>query len=170
MKNFRITVGGLGGEIYIHKLDLETYDKFDELGEITSDEIDELGIEDIFDSEEIVSGAYNDPECYVIEVFEGENLIWSSLENNDVIDDGFYETQYCGEYLLCEDYIKGPNFFSCELTTEEFDPTKLKTVITDVGEMRELITNLMYDNITLERNYDESEFWSKGLSYFLSLN
>ena len=169
MTKFTIKVSGLGGELFIHPITDEQYDRLDQLGQIDQDNITDItNIEDYFSSDESLLGAYNDSECYIVEVFEGDKEIWSSLNNDEPLEEGEYQISHTGNYLLCEDYVKG-SFFEFDFEAENFDISKLKLVITDVGEVRELITGIMYDDIVLEKSYNDSDYWSKGLSYFLSI-
>lgn len=167
MTKYKIKVSGIGGEIFVFPITEEQFDELDVVGQIEQDYATEItSIEDFF-SDESISGPYNESENLIIQVFEEDNLIWSSTEYDDFIEDGEYDYPHIGYNLLCEDYVKG-SFFECEFESDSFDPTKLKLMISDVGGVRELVTGILYDDKLLENNYDNSEYISKGFSLFLS--
>ena len=173
-KIYRITVSGRGSESYIHKLDdnqgKSLFDLNVEDNECSNEEICEiLNKNDIFDTDDIVLGVYNNPEHYYIEVKNDNNvLIWDSTTKHE-----FKDTQVEYEFgddkiLIVEDYVKGI-LFTYEIELEEdFDSDKLTPIITDIGERIEVITDLMYGDVDLSFFKDYGDYWSKGISYYLN--
>ena len=168
---YKIILSGKGSESYIHQLNDSQFESLKELDIENADpDIDEvseiLDKNDIFETDNTFLGPYNDPENYIIEVFdESENLIWSSS------DDFVYCEFDCkfdnDRTLIVEDYSKG-QYFLYTLECDEFDPEKLKPIVVEVGERFEIITDLMYDDVNLADTKDWLDYWSKGLYYYLN--
>lgn len=172
MNTYKISLSGRGSECFIFPLDDVQYETLYK-GDVESDkmELDDileiLGVEDIFDSEESVLGTYLDE--YYISIFDiEENEIWSS-ESDDVDflaewkEDTIKET-----HLVIEDYSKG-NFFNFFVETdEEFDPTKISFIVTEVGDSRDIITSIKYNGEDLQDTKEFGDYWSKGLYYILT--
>jgi hypothetical protein len=135
MKKYKIVLGGRGADCYIYRLTDEQHEKLKE-GNVDKDE---MGMEQILeiinkdfitDSEEIVLGAYFEPDLHHFSVYdENENIIWESNKDWDPEfddEDEDYKITYDDEnILICEDLLKG-SFFSYVVETEEdFDSNKL---------------------------------------------
>ena len=170
---YKIILSGKGSESYIHQLNDSQFESLKELDiENTDPDIDEvskiLDKNDIFETDNTFLGPYNDPENYIIEVFdESENLIWSSSDDHEFVDCEFDCKFDNDRTLIVEDYSKG-QYFLYTLECDEFDPEKLKPIVVEVGERFEIITDLMYDDVNLADTKDWLDYWSKGLYYYLN--
>ena len=51
---------------------------------------------------------------------------------------------------------------------EEFDPKKLKPIVTEIGDRVEIITNFTYNETDLSFFKEYGDYWSKGLTYYLN--
>ena len=72
--------------------------------------------------------------------------------------------------LTQQDDQKG-NFFNYTLETEEeFDPKKLKPVIKEVAEVRDIISGMIYDDNDISDSMEFSNYWSKGFYYIVYEN
>ena len=114
---YKIEVNGKGGESFLFKLTEEKYEYLKDMGieddNMSYDDIIEfLEVDDVMDTNDIVSGVYTSNDCLWIKVTdESDVIVWES-------DDDFYFEecedfyQYNDDnYLLVEDYQKG-NFFN----------------------------------------------------------
>jgi len=170
---YKIILSGKGSESYVHQLSDSQYEILEEMDVENSDpDIDQLTEilekNDIFETDDTFLGPYNDPENYIIEVFDDvENLIWSSGIDHEFIDCEFECRFDNSRVLIVEDYSKG-QYFSYILDCDQFDPKKLKPVVIEVGERFEVITDLIYDDINLMDTKDWLDYWSKGLYYYLN--
>jgi hypothetical protein len=174
MRKYKIIVGGRGGECYIHHID--TNQKVSLLSEgveddkMESEQIAEvLEVDFVTDSDEVYLGPYNDPEVYLITVIdENDNVVWES-DNNHKFSDEEWEYKYTdADVLIVEDYIKG-QFYNYEIELEQdFDPTKLTAIVTEIGERLEVITDLAYSGVELKSYKEIGDYWSKGISYYIN--
>lgn len=174
MKKYKIIVGGRGGECYIHHID--TTKKVSLLSEDveenqmeTEDIAKILGVDFVTDSDEIYLGPYYDPEVYLITVLdENENVVWESDNEHQFPDEGWNYEYTDSDVLIVEDYVKG-QFFTYDIELEQdFDPSKLAVMVTELAERIEVITDIIYNGVDL-RDYKEcGDYWSKGISYYLS--
>lgn len=173
MNTYKISLGGRGSECFLFPLSDEQYEILEESGvEKEKMELDEianvLNIEDIFDSPQSILGAYLDE--FHISVYDyNDEEIWNS-ENGDLSgDDKWQGTEYDGQnYLVIEDYSKG-NFFNFYIDLEEeFDPSKLSLIITEVGRCRDIITSVKYNGVDLNDTKEFDDYWSKGFYFILS--
>ena len=168
---YKITLSGRGSESYIHQLSDSQFESLKELNLENSDS-DQLAQildkNDIFETDDIFLGPYNDAEHYIIEVFdESENLVWSSGEDH-WFGDCEFECKFDNDkVLIAEDYSKG-QYFSYTIECDEFDPEKLKPVVVEVGERFEVIVELKYDNKDLSDTKDWLDYWSKWMYYYLN--
>jgi len=174
MRKYKIIVGGRGGECYIHHIN--TNKKVSLLSEGVED--DQMETEDIAqilevdfvtDSDEVYLGPYNDPEVYLIIVMdENENVVWES-GNDHNFEDEEWEYKYTDvDVLIVEDYVKG-QFFSYDIELEQdFDPSKLSALVTEIGERLEIITDLVYSGVELKDYKEIGDYWSKGISYYVN--
>jgi hypothetical protein len=166
---YKIVISGRGSETYVHKLNEDQINIIKEM-DLEDPDVDELSSilkkEDIFDTDDIIFGAYSSPENFLIIVYDEEdNLIWESSDDHEFEDCDFRCVFDMDKVLLIEDYVKG-QFYSYELETDDFDFNKLTPVITEIGERIEVITDLVYDDQSLEKDY--LDYWSKGMYYYLN--
>jgi hypothetical protein len=174
MRKYKIIVGGRGGECYIHHI--ETNKKITLLSEGVEDDKMEsgqvaevLGLDFITDSDEVFLGPYNDPEVYLITVIdENENVVWES-DNEHQFQDEEWDYKYTEtDILIVEDYVKG-QFYTYELELEQdFDPSKLTALVTELGERLEIITDLVYKGVELNSYKEFGNYWSKGITYYIN--
>jgi len=168
---YKVTIGGRGSESYIHQLSDSQFESLKELNLENSDS-DQLAQildkNDIFETDDIFLGPYNDPEHYIIEVYdESDNLVWSSGEDH-LFSDCEFECKFDNDkVLIAEDYSKG-QYFSYTIECKEFDPEKLSSIVIEVGERFEVIVDLKYDNMDLSDTKDWLDYWSKGMYYYLN--
>jgi len=170
---YKIIVSGRGSECYVHSIDENQKSKLSDLGidnsygehETISEILDK---DDIFETDTIFLGPYNDPETFIIEVFnENNDKVWSSESNHEFKEEEFEFITAEGNYLIVDDYTKG-EFFNYEIELEEdFDSDKLKPVITEVIDGLDLITKIQYAETDLEVFKDYGGYWSKGITYHL---
>jgi len=174
---YTISLSGRGGDIAIFPITEEQFNYLQkndvESDNMSYDEICEyLEFEDLFSSSEhMVTGAYLS-ECFISVMNEetGEE-VWNS-EN----DSGFVNTEWKdggiegSDYLAVEDYMKGEFFTFYLETEEEFNPDKLIPIITEVAEVRDIITSFIYDGDDLSDTKEYSDYWSKGFNYILYKN
>ena len=174
---YTISLSGRGGDIAIFPITEEQFNYLQkndvESDNMSYDEICEyLEFEDLFSSSEhMVTGAYLS-ECFISVMNEetGEE-VWNS-EN----DSGFVDTEWKdggiegSDYLAVEDYVKGEFFTFYLETEEEFNPDKLIPIITEVAEVRDIITSFIYDGDDLSDTKEYSDYWSKGFNYILYKN
>lgn len=173
-KLYKITVSGRGSESYVHILD-ENQQKtlFDlnvEDDECTHEEISEiLDKNDVFETDDIFLGVYNNPEYYHIEVRnDNDVLIWESNTKHEFTDSQIEYKFGDEKILIAEDYVKG-NLFNYEIELDgDFESNKLTPIITDIGERVEVITGLLYGDVDLSFFKDYGDYWSKGMTYYLN--
>ncbi len=117
MKKYKISLFCKGSESYIYKISEEQKNKLIEIDvEKTSPNFEDikdiLSVDYLSDTDDILLGAYNDPELYTIQVEDEDGkVIWESSENYENSDVN-YELLYSKEdVLIIEDYIKGQPFF-----------------------------------------------------------
>jgi hypothetical protein len=171
---YKIIVSGRGAECYVHSIDENQKSKLFEC-DVENDNceheeiIEILNKNDIFETDNIYLGPYNDPENFIIEVFnENEVKVWSSENDHEFKEDEYEFIIGKENYLIVEDYTKG-QFFNYEIELdEEFDSDKLKPVITEVIDGIEIITKIRYGEIDLEVFKEYGDYWSKGITYYLS--
>jgi hypothetical protein len=176
MKKYRILVGGKGAECYVHRIDKEKrkilLDLKIEEDKMENDEIAEvLGVHFVTDSDDIYLGPYYNSETYHISVYdENENLVWESNDQHK-----FQEEQIEYEFededddvLVVEDYVKG-TFYTYEIELEQnFDPTKLTPIVSEIPNDISIVSDLMYSDVELKNFKDYGDYWSKGFSYYLN--
>lgn len=177
---YKITLGGRGADIWIHRLTDEQHKLLQE-GEVDKDkmEFDDiakvLNRETVDDVDDVFTGVYDNDGDIVIQVFnENDEMVFDSLADDDwyfdsetMIDFENYDSVFEGDdhTLFVESYSKG-TFFEFQLETEEeFDPTKISPIILEVGERFEMITGLCYKGEELEKEF--SDYWGKGYYYHL---
>ena len=178
---YKITLGGRGADIWIHRLNQEQHKLLKE-GEVEKDKIEMDDIAKILnkdmvdESDEIYTGVYDNYGDIVVQVFnENDEMVFDSLADEDWVFDDETRTDYENyesfaeedePMLFVESYSKG-TFFSFEVETdEEFDESKISPVITEINERFELITGLCYKGEVLEKEFDD--YWGKGYYYHLT--
>jgi hypothetical protein len=174
MKKYKIVISGRGAECYVHSINEEQLKEFIssevESGDCEPETISEiLNKEDIFETDNIFLGPYNNPEDFLIQVFNDNNIkIWESdqkFEFQETENEYLFETD---NSLLIEDYTKG-EFYNYEIEVDgEFDENKLKPVITEIAEVVEIITGFYYGDVDLNNYKDYGDYWSKGITYYLN--
>jgi len=172
--NYTISVSGRGADASLYPLTLEQAQELLEMGIqedlMSMDEIsDYLGVDEIYSSaDHCVVGAYWGEHYITVTNDETGEEVWNSEGDDDTDDtewkDGGIEDS---SYLVVEDYSKG-EFFTFRLETEgEFDPIKLRPVISEVAEVRDLITGMIYDEVDISDSKEFGNYWSKGFYYIV---
>ena len=172
---YTISVSGRGADASLYPLtedqaaELKSMGIEDDL--MSMDEIaDYLRVDEIYSSSEhVVTGAYWG-EHYITITNETGEEIWNSEtgENDDTEwkDGGIKDSSY----LVVEDYCKG-EFFTFRLEIDgEFDPLKLKPVIYEVAEVRDIISGMIYDEVDISDSKEFGDYWSKGFYYIVYEN
>lgn len=171
---YKVVVGGRGAECYVHLLEDEQRQRLFESGveddncepEVISEIVNK---NDIFETDDTFLGPFNNPEHFMIQVYnENDDLIWESKNDHEFEDYIFEFVFEEDKSLIIEDYTKGQFFqYDIELD-EEFDPKKLKPIVTEIGERVEIITNFTYNETDLSFFKEYGDYWSKGLTYYLN--
>jgi hypothetical protein len=174
MNKYKIIISGRGAECYVHSINKEQLHKLIECG-VENDECEHESISeildkvDIFETDNIFLGPYNNPDDFFIQVFNDNNVkVWESNEKCE-----FQETE--NEYLfesdnslIIEDYTKG-EFYNYEIEVDgDFDENKLKPIVTEIGERVEIITGFYYNEVDLLNYKEYGDYWSKGITYYLN--
>lgn len=171
-----MTLGGRGAELYIHQLteeqkqqlqDMKIEDRdapvdWDKLNEILKTEWDY--------TDDMYTGAYDNPTAYHIRVFDENDEEVFSSDDDFFLEEGESEEDYQfvekENVLIIEHYMKG-TFKDYELEIEgEFDPLKITPVVVEISEAISLITDLKYDNKEIE-NFEYGDDWSKGAFFHI---
>ena len=165
---YKIEITGRGVDCYVHKI---TEEQENDLIETNADSIDEiadiLSIDDVFDTDLVHTGFYNDSENYNITIrYVDDNKTLELIEY--YFDNYDYTSIYRDDnYLIISDQVKG-NILNYEIDIEdEFDIGKLKPVVLDLCESLEIITDFTYDGKDLTDNKEYGDYDSKGFSYYL---
>ena len=171
---YKVVVNGRGAECYVHLLEDEQRQKLHE-SDVENDNCEPEVISeivnknDIFDTDDIFLGPFNDPENFIIQVYnENDDLIWESKNNHEFEDHDFEYLFENDKSLIVEDYTKGQFYFYEIELDEEFDPKKLKPVVSEIGERVEIITDFTYNGTDLSFFKEYGDYWSKGLTYYLN--
>jgi hypothetical protein len=173
---YKMTLGGRGAELYIHQLteeqkqqlqDMKIEDRdapvdWDKLNEILKTEWDY--------TDDMYTGAYDNPTAYHIRVFDENDEEVFSSDDDFFLEEGESEEDYQfvekENVLVIEHYMKG-TFKDYELEIEgEFDPSKITPVVVEINEAISLITDLKYDNKEIE-NFEYGDDWSKGAFFHI---
>jgi hypothetical protein len=173
MSKFTIDIHGRGSEINAHNVSSEQIEKLKHLNLdecILEDVADILEFDDTFgliESEEIYIGAYpENSRLTVTQQDDGTEIL--SDEINSLIFSETISNQnstieiYQKNKLYVNDNIKG-NFFTLEFEDDKFEPQHLELNFTDV-EGVELVSSFKYKG----QECTFGDYWSKGISYFLS--
>ena len=170
---YKIEITGRGVDCYVHKItEFQKNDLIDNEIEMNVDSIDDvadiLSIDDVFDTDLVHTGFYNDSENYIITIrCVDENKTIELIEY--YFDDYEYTPLYRDDnYLIITDQVKG-NILNYEIDIEdEFDIGKLKPVVLDLTENLDIITDFTYDGKDLTDNKEYGDYDSKGFSYHLN--
>ena len=170
---YKIEITGRGVDCYVHKItEFQKNDLIDNEFEMNIDSIDDvadiLSIDDVFDTDLVHTGFYNDSENYIITIrCVDENKTIELIEY--YFDDYEYTPLYRDDnYLIITDQVKG-NILNYEIDIEdEFDIGKLKPVVLDLTENLDIITDFTYDGNDLTDNKEYGDYDSKGFSYYLN--
>ena len=170
---YKIEITGRGVDCYVHKItEFQKNDLIDNEFEMNIDSIDDvadiLSIDDVFDTDLVHTGLYNDSENYIITIrCVDENKTIELIEY--YFDDYEYTPLYRDDnYLIITDQVKG-NILNYEIDIEdEFDIGKLKPVVLDLTENLDIITDFTYDGKDLTDNKEYGDYDSKGFSYYLN--
>jgi len=170
---YKIEITGRGVDCYVHKItEFQKNDLIDNEIEMNVDSIDDvaniLSIDDVFDTDLVHTGFYNDSENYNITIrYVDDNKTLELIEY--YFDDYDYTSIYRDDnYLIISDQVKG-NILNYEIDIEdEFDIGKLKPVVLDLCENLEIITDFTYDGKDLTDNKEYGDYDSKGFSYYLN--
>ena len=169
---YKIEITGRGVDCYVHKItEFQKNDLIDNEFEMNIDSIDDvadiLSIDDVFDTDLVHTGLYNDSENYIITIrCVDENKTIELIEY--YFDDYEYTPLYRDDnYLIITDQVKG-NILNYEIDIEdEFDIGKLKPVVLDLSDNLDIITDFTYDDKDLTDNKEYGDYDSKGFSYYL---
>jgi hypothetical protein len=169
---YKIEITGRGVDCYVHKItEFQKNDLIDNEIEMNVDSIDDvaniLSIDDVFDTDLVHTGFYNDSENYNITIrYVDDNKTLELIEY--YFDDYEYTSIYRDDnYLIISDQVKG-NILNYEIDIEdEFDIGKLKPVVLDLSDNLEIITDFTYDGKDLTDNKEYGDYDSKGFSYYL---
>lgn len=176
MKKYNLILGGRGAEIMIHDITQEQKEKLKEMdieskdAPVDWDKLNEILGHDWDSSDEMYTGAYDNPTAYHIRVFdENENEVFAS-DDDFFLEEGDSDTDYQfvekENVLVAEHYVKG-TFKEYELEIEgEFDPMKVTPVVVEINEAISVITDLKYDGKELE-NFEYGDDWSKGAFFYI---
>ena len=170
---YKIEITGRGVDCYVHKItEFQKNDLIDNEIEMNVDSIDDvadiLSIDDVFDTDLVHTGFYNDSENYIITIrCVDENKTIELIEY--YFDDYEYTPLYRDDnYLIITDQVKG-NILNYEIDIEdEFDIGKLKPVVIDLTDNLDIITDFTYDGKDLTDNKEYGDYDSKGFSYHLN--
>ena len=170
---YKIEITGRGVDCYVHKItEFQKNDLIDNEIEMNVDSIDDvadiLSIDDVFDTDLVHTGFYNDSENYNITIrYVDDNKTLELIEY--YFDDYDYTSIYRDDnYLIISDQVKG-NILNYEIDIEdEFDIGKLKPVVLDLTENLDIITDFTYDGKDLTDNKEYGDYDSKGFSYYLN--
>jgi hypothetical protein len=169
---YKIEITGRGVDCYVHKInedqkndliDNDIESNFADINEVANI----LSIDDVFDTDLVHTGFYNDSENYIITITYVDGN--KTLELKDYyFDDYEYTSLYRDDnYLIISDQVKG-NILNYEIDIEdEFDIGKLKPVVIDLTENLDIITDFTYDGKDLTDNKEYGDYDSKGFSYYL---
>jgi len=176
MRNFKLTLGGRGAEIFIHPISEEQKTQLQEMDienkdvSVDWDKLNEVLKTDWDSSDDTYTGAYDNPTAYHIRVFdEDDNEVFASdddfyMEEGD--SDNDYQFVEKENVFVAEHYMKG-TFKEYELKIDgDFDPSKLTPVVVEINETLSVITDLKYDGKEIE-DFEYGDDWSKGAFFYI---
>jgi hypothetical protein len=171
---YKVIVGGTGSEAFVHKLIDEQITKLKKLDiENPNSLADQFDIADAVDKDYVSDtdyafiGPYYDPKYYFIQVYdENNNLIWESDDKHQFEDIDYRAVFDDEKVLIIDDYIKGKHF-DFFMEDDKFELSKLKPIVTEIGERIEIITGFIYDEKEIEIN-EWLDNRSNGISFYLN--
>lgn len=171
MSKFTISIGGRGCEIYVRTISEDQREKLEHLNlsECALDDVSSILEIDTFDlvsSDEIYVGAYSENSVITVED-DGGDVIFEKdvdvLHISDSLSDTYsVKDIYQENKVYIKDDVKG-RFFQLEYEGDSFDPKKLELHFTNI-EGNEVISKFIYDGLECELG----DYWSKGITFFLS--
>lgn len=176
MKKYNLILGGRGAEIFIHNITPEQKEKLKEMDienkdvSVDWDKLNEVLGHDWDSSDDMFTGAYDNPTAYHIRVFdENENEVFAS-DNDFFMEEGNSDEDYQfvekENVFVAEHYVKG-TFKEYQIEIEgEFDPLKVTPVVVEINEAISVVTDLKYDGKVLE-NFEWGDDWSKGAFFYI---
>lgn len=175
---YKINLSGKGADCYLFKLTEEQYQYLSD-NEVQQDTMDVLEIQDYLEIDDLgesnltITGPYAEEDSLYLTVEDEQgNEIFNSDQEEDSFDEILENSKWVGtdydesHFLAIEDYVKG-NFFSAEIEIDEpFDINKLSLTVTDLAEVRDIVSSVSYDGKELELEW--GDYWSKGFSFILN--
>ena len=171
-----MTLGGRGAELYIHQITNEQKQQLQDMKVEDRDApIDWEKLNEVLKTEwdytdDMYTGAYDNPTAYHIRVFDENDEEVFSSDDDFFLEEGESEEDYQfvekENVLLIEHYMKG-TFKDYELEIDgEFDSSKITPVVVEINETISLIKDLKYDNKEIE-NFEYGDDWSKGAFFYI---
>lgn len=175
---YKINLSGKGADCYLFKLTEEQYQYLSD-NEVQQDTMDVLEIQDYLEIDDLgesdltITGPYAEEDSLYLTVEDEEgNEIFNSDQEEDSFDEVLENSKWIGtkyddnHFLAIEDYVKG-NFFSAEIEIDEtFDINKLSFSVTDLAEVRDIVSSVSYDGKELELEW--GDYSSRGFSFILN--
>ena len=167
MKKITIEVGGIGSKVYCFDLSIdqkEELKKIDLSNTDISNIFNIIGVQNINECNRFYYGSYLDGF-----ILKSDQESWSSLDGWSPIlysesDNKFLE--FSSRSLLIEEYSEGI-FFECFLNLdEEFHPSMISPIYSNISGKINIITDLRYKGSILPRTISEYNI-SKGYYYHL---
>jgi hypothetical protein len=151
---YTIEVSGRGAECYVHKISQEQFNelkKYDTTSDSTDIVIEELGVDDYFETDLIRSGLYDIKDNFFVTVKnEANEIIWESNKSLDLELNDYEEAFWIGNHVVFEDEGKGV-YSEGEFEIDgEFDPLKLTKIVSDVCEIIQIIIGFNYDGVKID--------------------
>lgn len=171
-----ISVSGRGADASLYPLTSDQAAELKSMGveedAMSMEEIaDYLEVDEIYSSSEhVVTGAYWGEHYITVTNDETGEEVWNSeggeIDDTEWKDGGIEDSSY----LVVEDYCKGEFFTFYLETEEEFDPQKLKPVVYEVAEVRDIISGMIYGDEDISDTKEFCNYWSKGFYYIVYEN
>lgn len=171
MSKFTISIGGRGCEIYVRNISEDQREKLEHLNlsECALDDVSSILEIDTFDlvsSDEIYVGAYSENSVVTVEDERGDIIFEKDIDilhiSESLSDIYSVKDIYQENKIYIKDDVKG-RFFQLEYEGDGFDPKKLELHFTNI-EGNEVISKFIYDGLECELG----DYWSKGITFFLS--
>jgi hypothetical protein len=172
MSKFTISIGGRGSEVCVHTIDSDQREKLEHLNlqECALQDVSgilEMDEMDLVSAEEIYVGAYSEHSLVTIEDEKGDIIFEEGIENLELqellSENSTSRSIYQNQKLYVNDYIKGRFFELVVEDSKPFDIKKLELEYSDI-EGLELITKFKYKG----QESEIGDYWSKGITFFLS--
>lgn len=175
MNYYRITLSGRGSEVYPFELTDEQYENLMD-GHVENDGLNYddvcqiLNVESYFDCiEKTIMGPH--PQSFHMRVDGPDGKIIYEIENFDY-ENCVHQKKFFGnkKYLFIEDYCKGEHILYNIPLDDEFDPSRVKFKLIDIGGKIEIVNGVNYDGEDLELYKTYGDTQSKGYYYHLKTN